>query len=51
MKTKKRQIPNYEDKVLTPEEKRKKKKEAWLIAKGIIIKTKGRINKDDTNIY
>jgi len=37
----KRKIPNYEDKVLTPEEKRLKKKRAWLIAKGIIKNLKG----------
>jgi hypothetical protein len=46
-----RKIPNYEDKVLDKDEKRKKKKEAWLLAKGIIKTHKEVKNEDDTNIY
>jgi len=41
MKTRLRKIPKYEDKVLTRDEIRLKKKKAWLKAKGIIKKIEG----------
>ena len=48
-KMKLRKIPNYEDKVLTKDEIRLKKKKAWLIAKGIIKikKVEGGKKQDD----
>ena len=47
MDMKKRKIPNYNDKVLTKEEKKKLKKLQTDIAAGRIKKIKGRIKKDD----
>jgi len=40
-------IPNYVDKVLTKEDKKRLKKEAWLNAKKIFIKSKGGKKQDD----